>query len=45
MVTVLGKIGPEAEDAIPTVTEALKDEDYSVRKAAQEALKKIKAEK
>ncbi len=42
---LLGMIGPAAKDAIPALIKALKDEDKDVRKAAQSALKKIKAEK
>ena len=43
----LGDIGPTAKAAIPALAEALKDEMefWSVRNAAQAALKKIQAEK
>jgi HEAT repeat protein len=37
----LVSIGPKAEKAVPALIEALKDKDWSVRKAAKEALKKI----
>jgi HEAT repeat protein len=41
---MLGKLGPEARDAIPALTEALKDENEVVRQKAAEALKKIEGE-
>ena len=41
----LHKFGSAAKDAVPALTEALKDEHEFVRDAAQKALKKIKAEK
>ena len=37
----MGEIGPAAKAAVPPLTEALKDKDENVRKAAAEALKKI----
>jgi HEAT repeat protein len=42
-VRALGKIGPKAEKAVPALIEVFmdKDEEENVRKAAQEALKKI----
>ena len=42
---LLGKLGPDAKDAIPALTRALKDPNASVRKKAEEALMKIKGEK
>jgi HEAT repeat protein len=39
--TVLGKIGPQAKTAVPALTRATKDEEYAVRKAAQDALQLI----
>jgi HEAT repeat protein len=41
-IEVLGRVGPEAKAAIPALTELLKDKDEGVRKAASEALDKIK---
>ena len=38
----LGKIGPEAQTAIPALTAALHDEDQFVRERAAEALEKIR---
>jgi HEAT repeat protein len=38
----LGNIGPAAESAIPALTKALQDAGEDVRKAAAEALEKIK---
>ena len=37
----LGEIGPDAKDAIPALTAALKEKDEPVRTAAAEAIKKI----
>ena len=39
---ILGKVGPEAKDAVPALTEALNDSNPAVRTNAQEALKRIK---
>jgi HEAT repeat protein len=39
---ILGKVGPEAKDAVPALTEALNDSNSAVRKFAAEALKKVK---
>jgi HEAT repeat protein len=39
---ILGKVGPEAKDAVPALTEALNDSNPAVRTKAAEALKKIK---
>jgi hypothetical protein len=39
---ILGKLGPEAKDAVPALTEALSDSNPAVRTKAAEALKKIK---
>jgi HEAT repeat protein len=41
---ILGKVGPDAKDAVPALTEALGDSNDSVRIKASEALKKIRAE-
>ena len=41
---ILGKLGPDARDAVPALTEALKDTNPAVRTKAQEALKKIQGE-
>ena len=41
---VLGKLGPDAKDAVPALTEALNDPNDAVRRRAAEALKKIKGE-
>jgi HEAT repeat protein len=41
---VLGKLGPDAKDAVPALTEALNDPNHAVRTKAAEALKKIKGE-
>jgi HEAT repeat protein len=38
----LGNIGPDAESAVPALTKSLQDADDNVRKAAAEALKKIR---
>ena len=38
---MLGKVGPEAKDAVPALTEALHDTSPAVRTKAAEALKKI----
>jgi hypothetical protein len=38
----LGGIGPAAKDAVPALTDRLKDEHQHVREAAAEALKKIR---
>jgi hypothetical protein len=40
----LGWIGPAAHEALPALSEAMKDENEVVRNAAAEALKKIRAE-
>jgi HEAT repeat protein len=37
----LGKIGPEAKEAVPVLREALEDKDEGVRQAAAEALQRI----
>jgi HEAT repeat protein len=42
---ILGMVGPEAEDAVPALTEALKDPNPVVRHKAAESLKKIHGEK
>jgi len=39
---ILGKLGPEAKDAVPALTEALNDSNPEVRTRAAAALKKIK---
>jgi len=39
---ILGKVGPEAKDAVPALTEALNDSNPAVRTNAAEALKKVK---
>jgi hypothetical protein len=41
VIEALGRIGPEAKEAIPLFKEAAKDEDEKVRKAAERALKAI----
>jgi HEAT repeat protein len=41
---MLGKVGPEAEDAVPALREALDDTHPAVREKAAEALKKITKE-
>jgi HEAT repeat protein len=41
---MLGKLGPDAKDAIPALTEALNDPSEAVRMKAAESLKKIKEE-
>jgi HEAT repeat protein len=41
---MLGKLGPDARDAVPALTEALNDPQPAVRAKAAEALKKIKGE-
>ncbi len=38
---ILGKVGPDAKDAVPALTEALNDTNAAVRMKAAEALKKI----
>jgi HEAT repeat protein len=38
----LGRIGPDARDAIPTLTAAADDTDETVRKAASKALEKVR---
>lgn len=38
---ILGKLGPDAKEAVPALTEALNDANPSVRLQAQESLKKI----
>lgn len=42
---VLGKVGPDAKDAVPGLTEALNDPNAAVRMKAAEALEKIKGRK
>ena len=42
---MLGKLGPEAQDAVPALAEALNDTNAAVRMSAQEALKMIKGER
>ncbi len=42
---MLGKLGPDAKDAIPALTEALNDSSEAVRINAAEDLKRIKEEK
>ena len=44
-VEALGRIGPDAKMAVPALNELLKDANESVRKAAAEALEKIKDER
>ena len=39
--TALGKIGTFAKDAIPDLQKALQDSDPDVRRAANEALRRI----
>ncbi len=41
--TVLGDLGPTARDAIPPLSDALRDQDQAVRDAARRALEKIDA--
>jgi HEAT repeat protein len=41
----LGKIGPQAKNAVPALMELLKDKESNVQKAAAEALRKIQEEK
>jgi len=41
---LLGKVGPDAEDAVPALTEALNDSNAAVRMKAAEALKRITGE-
>ena len=41
---VLGRIGPAAKAAIPVLTQAVKDEDVKVRRAAIDALAEMKAD-
>ena len=41
---ILGKVGPDARDAVPALSEALNDPNAAVRTKAQEALKKIQGE-
>lgn len=41
---ILGKVGPDAKDAIPALTKALNDPHAVVRKKAAESLKKIRGE-
>lgn len=41
---ILGKVGPEAKDAVPALTEALKDPNPAVQTRAKEALQKIQGE-
>jgi HEAT repeat protein len=38
----LGKFGPEVSEAVPALVSRLADKEPSVRKAAAQALKKIK---
>jgi HEAT repeat protein len=40
----LGNIGPVAADTVPAIKKLLKDDSEYVRKAAQEAIKKIRQE-
>ncbi|HEX9284178.1 MAG TPA: HEAT repeat domain-containing protein [Nitrospirales bacterium] len=42
--TFLGELGPDGRDAIPALTEALKDPDARFRNAVAEALKRIQGE-
>jgi len=39
----LGEIGPEAKDAVPTLSSALSNADASTRSAIESALRKIDA--
>jgi HEAT repeat protein len=39
----LGELGPAAQDAIPVLTECLKDESWRIRKSAAQALERIQA--
>jgi HEAT repeat protein len=41
---ILGKLGPEAKEAVPALTEALNDSNAAVRTKAEESLKKIRGE-
>lgn len=41
----LGELGPDAKIAVPVLTELLNDKNEEIRKAAREALEKIKREK
>lgn len=41
-VMILGQIGPAAKEAVPALTDALKDEDQQVRLEAEKALAKIR---
>lgn len=41
--TVLGELGPTARDAIPPLSDALRDDDQAVRDAAKRSLEKIDA--
>lgn len=41
---ILGKVGPDAKDAVPALTEALKDPNPAVQAKAADALQKIKGE-
>ena len=43
-VEALARIGPKAKTVVPALTELLKDETWSVRKMAAEALEKIRKE-
>lgn len=40
----IGGLGPDGRDAVPALTNALKDDSEDVRKAAAEALRKIRGE-
>ena len=40
----MGEISPEAKATVPTLIQALKDENYYVRENAAEALEKINIE-
>jgi HEAT repeat protein len=41
---ILGKLGPDARDALPALTEALNDTNPAVRLQAQESLNKIQGD-
>lgn len=41
---ILGKVGPDAKDAVPALTKALSDPKDAVRIKAEESLKKIQGE-
>jgi HEAT repeat protein len=44
-VRTLAEIGPEANEAIPTLSGLLRDQDAGIRSAAAEALRKIRKRK